>query len=191
MEESRNDAANLDGGGGVVSGNMAMSNNIIKKLQGVNNYATWMFQMKLLLIDFGLWNCIEGDEEIRIPPHLPVLDSPNQSLSDSSSVYEVGAPISLSNTYTLSRRNDIAYQNLFRKLQTMMETTSEKVLRKSSDVSYNEQSEGDGDFSPTDGSDYISDSGDKSQYARKKRTPRAHIVVPETPDTSFEEVSNS
>ncbi|KAL4713382.1 hypothetical protein ACJJTC_016850 [Scirpophaga incertulas] len=207
----------------------------------------------------------QGDEEIRIRPHFPVLDSPNQSLSDSSSVYEVGAPISLSkNTFlagamicvsepvseasdddgndsvvllgnikdhpdnqvfifkpaeeisvdlitddqdldeattSIVKRNTLesdVTDELLHKVsnndhrRTRQKTVkSEKVLRKSSDVSYNEQSEGDGDFSPTDGSDYISDSGDKSQYARKKRTPRAHIIVPETPDTSFEEITPS
>lgn len=36
------------------------SNIVIEKLEGVRNYGTWKFQMKLLLIDHGLWNFAIG-----------------------------------------------------------------------------------------------------------------------------------
>jgi hypothetical protein len=36
----------------------------IEKLEGVKNYGTWKFEMKLLLIDSGLWDCIESTEQL-------------------------------------------------------------------------------------------------------------------------------
>lgn len=50
------------------SGSITMSisgvhTNIVK-LEGTKNYNTWKFQMKLILIESGLWDAVEGTEEV-------------------------------------------------------------------------------------------------------------------------------
>lgn len=34
----------------------------IEKLEGTKNYDIWKFQMKMALIDYGLWNCVSGTD---------------------------------------------------------------------------------------------------------------------------------
>ena len=34
----------------------------IDKLEGMKNYDNWKFQMRMALIDYGLWKCIKGEE---------------------------------------------------------------------------------------------------------------------------------
>jgi hypothetical protein len=36
----------------------------IEKLEGVKNYGGWKFQMRITLIDCGLWECIDGTEPV-------------------------------------------------------------------------------------------------------------------------------
>jgi len=36
----------------------------IEKLEGVKNYGIWKFQMRITLIDCGLWDCIHGTEPL-------------------------------------------------------------------------------------------------------------------------------